>query len=149
MDLENIIAGVEHGHWTKSLRAWEDERRAAGFVALVSVLANAIDVHGDALRASMGHAGNQEPPAIISLETGLCLEEHLKDVVAGGSLEGCGDASTVLGKICNAVEDRKGAVHFELSLNFDDLDIVTPVTNTTGGSHECDWNVCVRFSMRV
>ena len=95
------------------------------------MLANAIDVHGDTLRASIGHAGNQEPPAIISLDTGLCLEEHLKDVVAGGSLEGCGDASTVLGKICNAVadiNDRKGAVHFELILNFDDLDNVTPVT---------------------
>ena len=44
------------------------------FVAFVAVLAYAINVHGDALRASIGHAGNdhrlgaqEAPPAIISL----------------------------------------------------------------------------------
>ena len=125
--------------------------------------ANAINVHGDTLRASIGHAGNdhrlgaQEAPlAIISLETGLSLEENLKNVVAGGSLEGHGDVATVLGEICNDVadinarfEDRKGAVHFELIVYYDDLE-VTPVTNVTGGSHdECDRSVCVRFSMAV
>ena len=52
-------------------------RRAAGFVALVSVLANAVDVHGDTLRVSIGHVrddprlrAQEAPPAIISLETG-------------------------------------------------------------------------------
>ena len=45
------------------------------------------------------------PPTIISLETGLGLEEHLKNVIAGVPLEGYGDASTVLGEICNAVAD--------------------------------------------
>ena len=68
------------------------------------------------------------------------MEEHLKNVVAGGSLEGYGDVATVLGEFGNAVadisarfEDRKGAVHFELIVSCDDLDKVTPVTNMTGG----------------
>jgi len=96
------------------------------FVAFVSVLAYAINVHGDTLRASIGHAGNdhrlgaqEAPPAIISLGTGLSLEEHLKNVVAGGSLEGYGDASTVLGEICNAVAD--------ISARFEDRNRTAPV----------------------
>ena len=33
MNLENIVTGVELGHWTKPSRAREDERRAAGFLS--------------------------------------------------------------------------------------------------------------------
>ena len=115
------------------------------FIALVSVLANAVNAHGDTLRASNGHAGNDHRPgaqvahpSIISLETGLSLEEHLKDVVAGGSLEGCGDSSTVFGEICNDVpainarfEDRKNAVHCELIVYYDYLDNVVDRMSAT------------------
>ena len=96
------------------------------FVAFVSVLAYAIKVHGDTLRASIGHAGNdhrlgaqEAPPAIISLGTGLSLEEHLKNVIEGGPLEGYGDACTVLGGICNAVAD--------LNARFEDRNRTAPV----------------------
>ena len=96
------------------------------FVAFVAVLAHAINVHGDTLRASIGHAGNdhrlgaqEAPPAIISLGTGLSLEEHLKKVIAGGPLEGYGDASTVLGGICNAVAD--------INARFEDRNRTAPV----------------------
>merc|ERR1712136_536801 len=57
--------------------------------------------------------------AIVSLGTGLSLEEHLKNVIAGGPLEGYGDACTVLGGICNAVAD--------LNARFEDRNRTAPV----------------------
>ena len=60
VDLEILRLGVEHRHWTKPLRTWEDKRRAASVCRLVSVLADAINVHGDTLRAKIQHAGNDQ-----------------------------------------------------------------------------------------
>jgi len=80
------------------------------FVTFVTCLAYAAKNYGDALRASIGHAGNdhrlgaqEAPPAIISLGTGKIMEEHLKKVIEGGALEGYGDASTDLSARCSAV----------------------------------------------
>ena len=74
MDLEILYRVVEHRHWTKPLRAWEDERRAASFCRLVSVLADAINVLGDTRRAKIQHAGcyhrlgaHEVQPVIIPL----------------------------------------------------------------------------------
>ena len=60
------------------------------FVAFVAVIAYAIKVHGDALLASVGLAGNDHRLgaqdaflAVIFIGTGLSLEEHVKDIVAG------------------------------------------------------------------
>ena len=58
------------------------------FVAFFSVPAHALNVHGDNLRPSAGHAGNhhklgaqEAPSAIISLGTGMGLEGHLKGLL--------------------------------------------------------------------
>jgi len=96
------------------------------FVAFVAALTYAIKNHGDALRASIGHAGNdhrlgaqEAPPAIISLGTGESLENHLKEVIAGGPLDGYGDAVTELKGICSAVAD--------LNARFEDRNRTAPV----------------------
>ena len=96
------------------------------FVAFVAALTYAIKNHGDALRASIGHAGNdhrlgahEAPPAIISLGTGESLEKHLQGVIDGGPLEGYGEAATELKGICNAVAD--------LSARFEDRNRTAPV----------------------
>ena len=83
MDLEILKLGVERRHWTKPLRAWEDERRAASFCRLVLVLASAIDVHGDTLRAKIQHAGDDhrlgahEAPLVIIT---LCFVVAVRDM---------------------------------------------------------------------
>ena len=83
MDLEILKLEVEHRHWTKTLRAWQDERGAASFVALVSVLADAINVHGYTLRPKIQHAGNDqrlgahEAPLVI---IPLCFVVAVRDM---------------------------------------------------------------------
>ena len=109
-----------------------------GHVDFVLVLAQAIDAQEENLHASIGHAVNKHRPeaqaahpAIISLETGLSLEEHLKDVVACGSLEGFGDASTVFWR---ELQKRRPLRAYRL----------LRLSPQCGGSHDdCDWYVCV------
>jgi glutamine synthetase len=80
------------------------------FMTFVTCLAYAAKNYGDALRASIGHAGNdhrlgaqEAPPAIVSLGTGKFMEEHLKKIIGGGPLEGYADKTTDLSAGCAAV----------------------------------------------
>jgi len=65
------------------------------FFAFTAALARALHVHGDVVRAGVATAGNdhrlgaqEAPPAIISLCTGLNMEEHINNIIAGGPLAG-------------------------------------------------------------
>lgn len=65
------------------------------FIAMVSCLAYACYKHGDVIRVGVATATNdhrlgaqEAPPAIISLYTGITMEEHIKKVMEGGPLEG-------------------------------------------------------------
>jgi len=69
------------------------------FTAFTAALAYAINNHGDVIRAAVACAGNdhrlgaqEAPPAVISLGTGLAMEEHIKAVIGGGDLAGYGAA---------------------------------------------------------
>ena len=68
---------------------------------MVTTCAQALDTLG----MITGWEQKEAPSAIISLGTGMSLERHLKVVVAGGSLEVCGAASTILSEVCDAVAD--------------------------------------------
>jgi glutamine synthetase len=64
-------------------------------MAMVSCLAYACYKHGDVIRTGVATATNdhrlgaqEAPPAIISLYTGLGMEEHIKAIMKGGPLEG-------------------------------------------------------------
>eukprot|EP00930_Biecheleria_cincta_P082842 TRINITY_DN72493_c0_g1_i1.p2 TRINITY_DN72493_c0_g1~~TRINITY_DN72493_c0_g1_i1.p2 ORF type:complete len:341 (+),score=101.59 TRINITY_DN72493_c0_g1_i1:1232-2254(+) len=80
-------------------------------MAFVACLAYGVKNYGDVLRAAIGHSGNdhrlgaqEAPPAIMSLGTGKMMEEHINKIIAGGPLEGYGDASTALSARCSAVQ---------------------------------------------
>jgi glutamine synthetase len=67
----------------------------AQFMAQVAVLARTVKTHGDLLRTSVASAGNdhrlgaqEAPPAILSLYTGVQMEEHIRAIMAGGELAG-------------------------------------------------------------
>jgi glutamine synthetase len=69
----------------------------ARFMVMMAAMVRAVDLHGDLLRVSVAHAGNdhrlgaqEAPPAIISLYTGMNMEEHIDSIIAGGALEGYG-----------------------------------------------------------
>ena len=110
-DLLQASVDLLWGLNTDTLRACEGWRRAAGFCRLFSrSWRTPSPLMVDTLRSSAGQTGNdhwlgaqEAPPAITSLGTGMSLGGHLKDFVAGGSLEGCGAALTVVNGICNAI----------------------------------------------
>jgi len=65
------------------------------FMAMVSCLAYACYKHGDVIRVGVATATNdhrlgaqEAPPAIISLYTGIGMEEHIRKIIDGAPLEG-------------------------------------------------------------
>jgi len=87
----------------------------ADFAAFVAALTYAINQHGDAIRCSIATAGNdhrlgaqEAPPAIISLYTGIGMEDHLAKIKEGGALEGYSDAGKPVNYGSNAVQTISG-----------------------------------------
>jgi len=90
----------------------KDEQIA--FIFFVAALVRTIHLHGDIVRISVAHAGNdhrlggqEAPPCIISLYTGVELEKHLNAILNGGSLEGYGDQSAILNFGSRSVFEQK------------------------------------------
>merc|ERR1712072_1333447 len=88
----------------------------ADFAAFVAALLFAVHKHGDVLRGAIATAGNdhrlgaqEAPPAIISLYTGIGLEEHLDDIVNGGALGGYQDNGAAVASGSAAVQTVSGA----------------------------------------
>jgi len=123
---EKPFAGVngsgKHSNWGlntdsgKNLfKPGKSEESQVDFIACVAALAHALNNHGDLLRCGVACAGNdhrlgaqEAPPAIVSLYTGLHLEEHLSNIANnGGDLAGYGDSAKEkqLSFGTNAVED--------------------------------------------
>eukprot|EP01051_Picozoa_sp_SAG22_P018063 SAG22_NODE_2939_length_2089_cov_1.138693_4_plen_137_part_01 len=80
------------------------EAQQRNFIAFVSCLAYATNVHADVIRAGVATASNdhrlgaqEAPPAIISLYTGHTMYEKITEIMAGGPLEGYGEKKGKLG----------------------------------------------------
>jgi len=124
---EKPFAGIngsgKHNNWGlntdsgKNLYApGKTEESQADFAAFVAALTYAVNVHADAIRCSIATAGNdhrlgaqEAPPAIISLYTGLGMENHLDAIKGGGPLAGYSDAGTPVEPGTRAVQTMGGA----------------------------------------
>ena len=98
----------------------------ASFMAFVSCLTRAVNLHGDLIRAAVASPGNdhrlgahEAPPAIISLYLGDGMMKHIEAIIAGGPLEGYGKGARLLDfrtdsvfPIYAATEDRNRTAPF-------------------------------------
>ncbi len=95
------------------------------FIAFVAALMRTVNKHGDLLRCGVSTSGNdhrlgaqEAPPAIITLYLGKLLEEHMKNVAAGGEITGYGredkyiQISTPVADIRAHLEDRNRTAPF-------------------------------------
>ncbi len=87
-----------------------DHRR---FIAFVAALLRGVNKHGDLLRCGVSTAGNdhrlgaqEAPPAIFTLYLGKILEQHMKEIAAGGEIVGYGAEDKVI-QVSSPVADIK------------------------------------------
>jgi glutamine synthetase len=104
---KGINGSGKHSNWglnTTSgdnlFTAGKTPEEQARFMVMVAALTRGVDLHGDAIRVGVAHAGNdhrlgaqEAPPAIISLYTGKNMEEHINKIIGGGQLAGYGAGS--------------------------------------------------------
>ncbi|GBG31165.1 Glutamine synthetase [Hondaea fermentalgiana] len=97
---EKPFAGVngsgKHSNWSLIERSTgrqlfvpgESPEEQRTFIALMACMVRAVHLHGDLIRTSVGSAGNdhrlgaqEAPPAILSLDVGETLAEHLQRII--------------------------------------------------------------------
>ena len=67
------------------------------FIAFIAALLRGVNKHGDLLRCGVSTAGNdhrlgaqEAPPAILTLQLGRLLEQHVRNIAEGGTFTGYG-----------------------------------------------------------
>jgi len=124
---EKPFAGVngsgKHNNWGLNTDAGDNlytpgktPEEQARFMTMVSVLTQAVNRHADLMRCAVATAGNdhrlgaqEAPPAIISLATGENMHAHIKNIIAGGELEGYGSETKSVAAGARAVPDVEAA----------------------------------------
>ena len=101
---EKPFAGVngsgKHNNWSISygnknlLDPGSDPQQNAIFLTVLTAIIEAVDKHSDLLRNSVASAGNEAPPAIISIFLGAQLNEVIENMINGSS--GCGKRNDTL-----------------------------------------------------
>ena len=106
---EKPFAGIngngKHNNWGLNTDTGDNlfvpgktEHENRRFIAFVAALLRGVNKHGDLLRCGVSTAGNdhrlgaqEAPPAIITLQLGRLLEQHVREVAEGGTITGYGD----------------------------------------------------------